>query len=164
MTTQTTTPAFETEECSRCGGTGEYSYCPRFGRKCFKCLGHRRVYTKRGLAAREFLRSLRQRPVSQLKPGDTIKAFAGWAVVKSVTVEESRGASSVGGVMTPYVRDTYTVDADRAGVRVSVHGLSLDATFEVLFSEEDQARQVAEALAYQETLTKSGTPRKRTAK
>lgn len=44
---------FETEECDRCGGTGEYSYNPRDGKRCFKCRGSRVQYTRRGLAARK---------------------------------------------------------------------------------------------------------------
>lgn len=29
-----------TVECSRCGGSGNYSYCPSHGTTCFKCGGH----------------------------------------------------------------------------------------------------------------------------
>lgn len=27
------------KRCSRCGGTGSYRFCPRFGTTCFKCGG-----------------------------------------------------------------------------------------------------------------------------
>lgn len=28
-----------TTECSRCGGSGQYSFCPQYGTTCFKCQG-----------------------------------------------------------------------------------------------------------------------------
>src|SRR5207249_1748734 len=42
---------FESETCSRCGGSGHYSYCQRYGTTCFKCGGRTTVLTKRGEAA-----------------------------------------------------------------------------------------------------------------
>jgi hypothetical protein len=31
------------ETCSRCGGSGHYSFCPMYGTKCFKCSGHKQT-------------------------------------------------------------------------------------------------------------------------
>lgn len=33
-------------ECSRCGGCGNYSFCPAYGTTCFKCQGQGKVATK----------------------------------------------------------------------------------------------------------------------
>src|ERR1017187_656491 len=60
----------ETETCSRCGGCGRYSYCQRFGDTCFKCSGVGKVYTKRGQAAADFLKTLRRKRADQFKIGE----------------------------------------------------------------------------------------------
>lgn len=42
------------ETCTRCGGTGQFSYCQRFGTTCFGCHGKKKVYpsiTKKKLPA-----------------------------------------------------------------------------------------------------------------
>lgn len=39
----TKTPIIATRDCGRCGGTGHYSYCERFGTKCFGCGGSGKV-------------------------------------------------------------------------------------------------------------------------
>lgn len=44
---------FETEKCTRCNGTGQFSYNPRDGRTCFKCNGRKVQLTRRGMAARK---------------------------------------------------------------------------------------------------------------
>ena len=55
-------PSFETETCSRCAGSGNYSYCPGYGNRCFKCSGKGRVYSKRGHAALDFQQALLRVP------------------------------------------------------------------------------------------------------
>lgn len=47
----TTTLRFETESCSRCGGSGQYSFCTMYGSTCFKCGGSKRQYTRAGKVA-----------------------------------------------------------------------------------------------------------------
>ena len=42
---------FEIETCSRCGGSGHFSYNQIDGSRCFKCGGAKVTYTKRGQAA-----------------------------------------------------------------------------------------------------------------
>ena len=48
-----TLTAWETEVCSRCGGTGNFSYCMSHGTKCFRCKGNKITLTKRGEAAQK---------------------------------------------------------------------------------------------------------------
>ncbi len=59
----------ETATCSRCGGTGSYSYCTGYGTMCFKCSGRKVVLSKRGAVANAFLIRLRQRMASELRVG-----------------------------------------------------------------------------------------------
>ncbi len=57
----------ETAVCSRCGGSGRYSYCTMYGSVCFGCSGSGKKYTKRGYAALEYLKSLRCKPAREFK-------------------------------------------------------------------------------------------------
>jgi hypothetical protein len=41
------TDLFETEPCSRCGGTGQHSYCQMYGTTCFKCQGSGKQWTRK---------------------------------------------------------------------------------------------------------------------
>lgn len=50
---------FESETCTRCGGTGKFSWCRQHRDTCFKCGGQGKVLTKRGLATREYWKSIR---------------------------------------------------------------------------------------------------------
>lgn len=43
---------FQTDDCSRCGGTGRMPYSA-YGGVCFKCNGHTTVMTRAGVAARK---------------------------------------------------------------------------------------------------------------
>lgn len=52
----------ETVTCSRCCGSGNYSWCQRYGTTCFKCGGRKAVLTKRGAAAAALLDRLRSKP------------------------------------------------------------------------------------------------------
>lgn len=174
MTTNDTTNAttkvttFECETCSRCGGSGEYSYCTMYGTTCFKCRGAKRVYTKRGAAAKAYLRTLRSRKASELKVGDKIK-WNGLGKPVFVTIEsiEAHDFAKHGGSIT---RDETTGEYKYSGPKdaiqiktnkVTFSCVALDSEYEVLLSEEEQQATFAKALEYQNTLTKSGTPRKR---
>lgn len=39
---------FDVEPCSRCGGSGSYSYCQMYGTRCFKCAGKGKYLSKHG--------------------------------------------------------------------------------------------------------------------
>jgi hypothetical protein len=87
-----TATQLETVTCSRCGGSGEYSYCQMYGRTCFKCSGAKRIYTKRGFAAAQFLKALWSKTASELKVGDKIlcDGIPGYLASKWGTVESIR--------------------------------------------------------------------------
>lgn len=64
---------FETEGCSRCGGSGRYSYCQMYGSTCFKCHGAGKVYTKRGAAALALYRGSLMVPAKDMQLGDLLE-------------------------------------------------------------------------------------------
>ena len=67
------TSVFETETCSRCGGSGNYSYCQTHGTTCFKCGGSGITYTTRGAAARAWWKAQREAKISDLVIGMRVK-------------------------------------------------------------------------------------------
>lgn len=133
---------FEHETCSRCGGSGQYSFNLMYGRRCFKCWGRGSVFTGRGRAAREYYNKLLTVPVSELKPGMFVyvedMTGASWRRVISVTID---------GDLSPHVE---------------THGLDILGQKEFRIRPTDEQRQAAlkAALEYQDTLTKRGKPRK----
>jgi len=175
--TQTTTERFERETCSRCGGSGSYSWCQRYGSTCFKCGGKKEVLTKRGAAAAARMNALLSRPYSEVQVGDTIRmssvtvggdVYGFWGKVVEIERGVQRGASSdpATGQMVPYELETVTfwTESKRFGRSgQTVFAKSLNETVRVAATAEAKKAALADALAYQATLTKTGTPRKRAA-
>ena len=160
--------SFEKQTCSRCGGSGQYSYCQSYGSTCFKCVGKGEVLTKRGHAAYlVYIESLKV-PLTEIAIGDliqieewypagTIRYFA-----PVVEIEQNVKSHSVLDAATNEWRDVIgtlvkTQHAKRG--RASIHGSSLTMVRKGWDGATKQAR-LAAALAHQETLTKTGAPRK----
>ena len=173
---QESTPArFERVTCSRCGGSGSYSWCSRYGSTCFKCGGKKEVLTKRGAAAARYMNDLLSRPYAVVKVGDTIRCssvtmggdvYSFWGKVVEIGRGVQRGASSdpVTGEMIPYESETVTfvTESKRFGRSAyTMFASSLNETVRFAASAEEKQAALAAALAYQATLTKAGTPRKR---
>jgi hypothetical protein len=161
----------ERETCGRCGGSGHYSYCQTYGTTCFKCAGKKEVLTKRGSAALAYLKTLRSRKVSEVRVGDTVKmtgctlggsVYEFWARVESITPHVQEGSSLKDGVMVPYRIEELCLVGTSKGREMASY-LPLDALVEVLLSPEEQEATLRQAVAYQVTLTKTGTPRKKLA-
>jgi hypothetical protein len=166
---------FERVTCSRCGGSGSYSYCQRYGSTCFKCAGKKEVLTKRGAAAALYMNNLLSRPYAEAKVGDTIRCsgvtvgggvYSYWGKIVEIERGIQRGASSdpVTGEMIPYEHETVTfvTESKRFGRSAyTMFASSLDQTVRFAASAEEKQAALAAALAYQATLTKTGTPRKR---
>lgn len=137
---------FEIEDCSRCGGSGHYSYCQRYGTMCFKCGGSKWTYTKRGQVARNYYEKLCMVLGSDLKPGDVIHysdvTFGGDVYGNKATVIEIKG------------EDIYTDKVTFAK--------ALNNEFRKIFSAQEKSEKLAKAIEYQSTLTKQGKPSKRT--
>jgi hypothetical protein len=156
MSETTSDLRLERETCSRCSGTGHYSYCQMYGTVCFKCGGKGQILTKRGQAALAYLKDLRARKVSELKVGDTIKVqFHGVVKVLEVRLSE---VEKDGGVVVDgeVVAMGWVVNTSK----VKLMGVSPDSAYEVVMSQEEQLATLRQAIEYQGTLTKAGTVRK----
>lgn len=158
MTTPSLTEAFETETCGRCGGSGNYSYCPGYGTRCFKCGGKGRIYSKRGAAALAYGRELRTVPASEVQVGwllwetsGPLGGRTGWFAVEAI---EADGSCAVGkdGVQTPYT----CLRTSQMG-----HGVFAETHLQAVPNKARLREVKALALAYQATLTKTGTVRKK---
>lgn len=155
-----TKPLFECDTCSRCGGSGNYSYNQINGTRCFGCNGSGHKLTKRGAAAQKFLDDLRSKPYEEVKVGDLIRVNMSIMGTKYVF----KTVLSV--VIMPLQDMGYISETDRTkmGVRIGVEGLDMivfpGSPCRMGFSAEEKKAQQELALAYQETLTKAGVPSK----
>ncbi len=102
-----TTITYEKETCSRCNGSGSYSWCQRFGSTCFKCQGNGKQLTRRGKAAmkkvRQFLTDNYSTAVEDLTPGTKIKDSDG--TYRTVEKVKTSGCVSIAkdGTHTNYI-------------------------------------------------------------
>ena len=149
---------FESETCSRCGGSGKYSYCQMYGDRCFKCGGRGIVLTKRGSAAKEYYESLCSKPASELKKGDSIWVSPFGRNAKFFPIKENPewttkyGCSIVNGEKVP----CFVIVTDAVVMQGG------DTTiYRVRQSPEELLVKRSQAMAYQASLTKAGKPRKR---
>lgn len=98
---------FETEDCTRCGGTGRFSFNPRDGHTCFKCRGSKVQLTRRGTAARKAYDAVMDemdKTVGALELGDRVQVRGGdgrkrWLTVCNLEAS-SPMTSTVGSVTT----------------------------------------------------------------
>lgn len=168
----TTENKIETVTCSRCGGTGNYSFCYSHGTRCFKCNGKGQHATKRGAMASKYLTSLRSKPASDIKVGDIVRSDWGCPVTSThlafgtVTNVEKSDAypadfSSVNGVIvkTESTQLAITIVHPEHG-SMTTH-ISPATMFRVKQTDEQIAETFQKAMEYQATLTKTGLPRKR---
>jgi hypothetical protein len=155
--------AFERVTCSRCGGSGNYSYCQRYGTVCFKCGGRKAVYSARGYAAALVYEALLSRPAGLIKPGMLIKGigvtvggdvYSQWEKVTEVrpgTVED--GGHLVDGAVIP---SGFIIVTNKC-----VHHAEADSMYRIGATAEQKERARTAALSYMAKLTKAGKPRKR---
>lgn len=153
---------FETETCSRCGGSGKYSFCEMYRDVCFKCRGQKVTYTKRGKAAQQFYIDLCTVSITEVKVGDIIQCCplhrgSYRAQVVAVEFKKDAGSSLKDGVMVPYDNILLVTEHPKYG-RYSLQA-STSHTLRVYRQGDDE--RLKQALAYQESLTKQGKPRKK---
>lgn len=160
MTSKAGAPARELEKktCGRCGGSGKFSWCAMYGDTCFGCAGRGWTYTKRGAAAALYLEELRSLPAPELKPGLVVvvdgitlggSPYREWATVIAAGPDElnpGRWRLETAAVKNP--------------ARTCNHGVFPETRFRVRQTAEEAARTLEAALAYQDSLTVKGEPRK----
>lgn len=168
METQKKKFLFEEEVCSRCLGSGKYSWCYTHGDKCFKCGGTGVVLTKRGEAAQSYFHKLCTKKLKDVKVGDVVQVS---------------GMTNGGGIYTYFAKvvevkpsDMKSWSMDASGVyrengpRITIgtshpkygeSGLVSFEDHEIRYRDETYEDKKKQALEYQSTLTKQGKPRKR---
>lgn len=147
------TTVFETEACSRCGGTGQYSFNGEHSR-CYKCDGKNgcRALTKRGEAAKEFYLSKLTVIATEIKVGDMIQDSLGTKIRVINIVEKVQNFISNG---VPGSVNMITFEG-----KFNCYGVAETHKIRRLPTVEENEILKAEALEYQATLTKAGKPRK----
>lgn len=147
---------YETETCSRCGGSGHYSYNQLTGTRCFKCDGAKITLTKRGWAAKQYMDELRAQPLAEVKVGDFIYwGQKGRCLVTAIDEPTPSGVKTLRN--GEWIPQMHVVIHGRDGFKCG-HGLN--AVFRRPITDE----MVEQVAAYQENLTKAGKPRKRPVK
>lgn len=151
------TPIFEHLTCTRCGGSGKYSFNMMDGTRCYGCNGSGYMLTKRGQAAQAFLNNMRSRPVEELKVGDLVYIDFSFQRPKFMRVESMR-------------RDELNTKHENWILEFPSENCAWTVTYgfghkmRVGFTAEEKAEQVKAALEFQASLTKGGTVAKRKAK
>lgn len=152
---------FEEQTCSRCRGTGKYSFNMTDGDRCYGCGGIGVQLTKRGKAAQAFYRNSLMVPVSSLVPGDVIRtdgitrggAMFGYSATV-IGTDADGGTVSYGsnGVTSEYT--AYIVKLNNHKFGDSERHCHPGATIECLSRDIKGKRQTAQD--YQATLLKTG--------
>lgn len=170
---------FEHKACSRCGGSGHYSYCTMYGTTCFGCNGRGWQYTRRGEVAAKLYSDLLMVPATEVEVGTKIRvpglpgiAGACWLLVDSIDTDHVsawRITKDEDGneVREPLVsvliggRKRIT-GSEWSEDNLEEYGYGLPATDKVRVARSAEFKQarMAEALAFQATLTQKGEPRK----
>lgn len=149
---------FESETCGRCGGSGKYSFNQMDGDRCYGCHGTGYKLTKRGAAASARYRELITRKVSEMTVGMQILTEIGmgtrkvWQTITAINPDTLNGQGRV------------TLELSRKGKHTQSYGMFESTEMMCCNGQADLDNAMAEALAYQETLTKTGKPAKRTTK
>lgn len=148
-------PVFEHETCSRCCGDGKYSFNLMHGSVCYGCSGTGYKLTARGRAAQSFLNQMREIPMENFQIGDFIQ-FDRFSKFAKVTDIQFLSGAEAGYVNNPELQCVSLKVEGYTGII----GFVGKTTYRKGFTAEEKQQQVNRALAYQETLTKMGKPRK----
>jgi len=156
---------FEKQTCTRCGGSGRYSFNLKDRDTCYGCNGKGEQFTARGLAAAKFLTASLKVPAEQIKVGDVIRFefhdISFWAPVSEVQNGSDAKYRKPDGSWVDC--STFTLWCVRKGRR---YGFGANTQDGVRISHDAASKQakVTAALEYQATLTKAGKPSKRRVK
>ena len=131
--TQTDENGFETTNCTRCCGTGHYSYCQVYGTRCFSCSGKKMMYTERGFAAHKMFIESMKIVATEIQPGMFIRdeILKKWHTVLSVKIEGKN----------------CTLDCKKYS-----HGCFVDSKIRKGWTDAEKQEKLKAALEYQKTL------------
>jgi hypothetical protein len=138
---------FQTDDCSRCGGSGRMPFAA-YGGVCFKCNGHGKTMTRAGQAARKTFIETRdaaspRKKVSELEPGDKFMAYDHkFRTVVSIKDTGYTMSSTVGSGATAVTTThaQFTVETQKMSI-----GMSGDQEV-MLFSAEAQSTAIQKVL------------------
>lgn len=152
---ETNSMGFEIEVCGRCGGVGRYSYNLIHGDRCYGCGGAGKRLTKRGAAAHEFYINQQIRPMSEIRVGDWL-----WDTIYGKAAKFCK-------VLTIEVSGSYTYGPDGEHIHYtnisterSALGVLPTSTVRFVRDEAERTAFRDAALVFQDTLTKTGKPKK----
>ena len=154
---------YEIAHCTRCGGSGHYSFCQSHGTTCFKCSGTGWMLTKRGYATKMVLEALRTKPAAAVKVGDAIRNST---TGKFETVTAVEGYPMHLACTSRQFGEAQTYRHIQLNITTNGMGLICSPAHQIRcqFTGEAAAWTMAAAMAYQDGLTKAGKPAKRSAK
>jgi hypothetical protein len=96
---------FPVEECSRCDGSGQYSYCQRYGTTCFKCSGTGKQIIKKAQKAyiefTAYVRSRKNCMAQDLSVDEMISHDGKWWTLTAIGITP-RVTMWTGAERTPY--------------------------------------------------------------
>jgi hypothetical protein len=161
MSTPTKTQSFETKTCTRCDGSGRYSFNMLDGDRCYGCSGKGVQLTKRGAAAREFYLASLTRRYDEIQTGWRVFAREyGWTTVTGVVVADAemlanRSLGAVGvkgtggstGIPQEWNPHTHRIDTKR----ICFVG-NADQTLTAYADKDERDAKLQAALDYQATL------------
>lgn len=84
---------FDKTECSRCGGSGHFSYNAMDGTRCYGCSGSGKKFTRLGRKAYDVFVASLTITVDELKVGDVVMVATMGPTVKRVVLSISIGKS-----------------------------------------------------------------------
>jgi len=149
----------ETKICGRCHGSGKHSFNFMHKDMCYGCQGTGTVRTKRGDAARNFFTASLLGRAEDVRVGWIARGDSGkWHPVREIEDYTLRGSSLKDGVMVPYVLPGFVITYANCG-----HVMQVSDTIAAQPNMEAVKELKARALAYQQTLTRAGTERKKAA-
>lgn len=85
--TETNAAGFPLTPCTRCNGTGEFSYCSAYGKTCMQCWGQRFTVAPHAAKAWKAYLAASQQTITfaDVKVGDKIKHRKRWITVEAIT-------------------------------------------------------------------------------
>lgn len=154
---------FEHKVCSRCGGSGKFSFNLVHGTMCYGCKGTGEQLTKRGQAARQFFEDSLTVLASELKVGMSIRESSGWknfAVIQAIDsgTDQELGKKYGTSYLLGENGNRQMILADTGRCQAKFYP---DCRVRVMHTDEEKKIKLRAALEYQSMLNANGTVSKR---
>jgi len=148
--------SLERTTCSRCGGTGRYSWNQRDGDRCWGCNGKGTRLTKRGQVAYDYLTASMEIGLADLQIGDRVRLSDFSPFVTVTAIEDDGDKFTVAGVTTSGETHAYQSPWVLQGADGDV---AAAPRFRRFLTADEKRDLIAAAERYQDTLNAKGEPR-----